>query len=298
MRKKTLLFTALSVIFAAMVMSNEYGVAHVNGLNRTGSDGGMVGCEQSGCHSGGTYNNDSMPPTLFITDVNGNPVTGYHYGNTYIIRVKGTSTAPKFGFQVSASHNYQGTTNPAGWLSTLPITGHDTFINNYSVVEQNHSLDVVNDTLLAEVYWLAPNMPGVDSVDFKFTILNINDDGTVDGDNSTSYTTTIINDTNWTPPPPPPPPPPNSVNELAGDIKIELYPNPLADKLHINIENAASGHYTLSVFDLQGRQATSQNIAITRSFTTSINTSSWASGMYIVQLRNGGVKTTTMIQKQ
>src|ERR1043165_1671846 len=170
MKRRILLFTTLAFVFAVITMSNDQGVARVNGLNLTGSDGGPTGCEGSGCHNGGTYNNDSMQPRLYVTDVNHNPVNWFFPSNVYIITLKGTSTAPKWGYQISVSHTYGGFTYPAGLLISDPPYAHDTFINDYPLVEQTQALNVMNDTIETVVYWTAPIMSGVDTVNFCFTI--------------------------------------------------------------------------------------------------------------------------------
>jgi len=159
MKKRILLFTILIIGVASAIMSNEAGLAHTNGLNRTGSDNGAVGCGGTSCHQGGNYNNTAMTPHLDVYDNQGHGANSFMPGNVYIIKLKGTSTAPKWGFQVSASHtDGLGVVHSAGWMSGTQPYSHDTFIGDYSVVEQWQAWNVVNDTIAATVYWLAPTM--------------------------------------------------------------------------------------------------------------------------------------------
>lgn len=285
MRKGILLFTCTVLLIAAMVMGNEAGVARVSQLNRTGSDSGPVGCDGSGCHNAGTYNNDSLPPSLLITDVNNNPVTSFMPANVYIIHIKGTSTAPKWGFQISCNHTMGGMPYPAGFFLDDPPTSHDTFINDFTIVEQNHILDVVNDTMYAKVYWTAPIASAVDSANFFFSILNSNGDGTEDGDNSNSYSLTL---SHWT----------TLVPALNAELVVNTYPNPFTDKLNISIEHADYAQYNIRAFDMQGKVLYNQSAMINQRHSVSLDASSWAPGIYYVQLSKATAKKLIKVIKQ
>jgi hypothetical protein len=285
MKKRVLAFTLLAFSIMAVVMSNSEGAARVSGLNLTGSDGGTVGCGGTGCHNGGQYTNDSMTPQLFITDAFGNPAGGFMPGQVYIINLKGTSDAPKWGYQISVSWTYQGMLYPSGLLNAGNQNAHDTFINGYPVVENVYPLQVVNDTIRAVAYWTAPYQSAIDTVNFRFTILNINDDSTADGDNSNSYVRQVHH---WT----------TSATQLNADMSINAYPNPCTDRLNIDINNADAGLYSIKVYDAHGRLVTDRMAPITGSYQASLNTGGWAAGLYHVILNCDGKQKAIAVVKQ
>lgn len=288
MKKNFILFTTLSIFTALAIMGNEWGVAHVNGLNRTGSSGLAPGCDGSGCHSGGTFTN-VMPPTVEITDVDGYPTNYFMPGNTYIINMKGTSTAPKWGFQVSGYHlDTSLNRHSAGWLSgTMPYS-HDTFIGNYSVVEQAMALNVVNDTIATTVFWLAPTMPIVDTVYFPFTICNIDDDGTADGDNFVSYSDTLGHWTTET----------VFVSErFRNNIDVTVYPNPASNRLNIRPDDISKGDYYISVFNMSGKPLAWQRFNTNTSRELNLDISNWPAGTYRVIVQKGNTQKVVPIVK-
>jgi hypothetical protein len=287
MKRKLLLFTSLLFAAGFILTSNSNGPGTANGLNRTGSDGGIVGCGGTGCHTGGTFSNDSMPPALYITDVNDNPVTSFLPGNTYIIKLKGTTTAPKWGFQISCSHVFEGDTLPAGWISETSNDYEGHFVNSYAVVEHLFPLTPVNDTMEAEVYWLAPLAPGVDTVTFYFAINNVDGDGTPNNDNWNSYTQTMQH---WT----------ASAGELPplNGMQLVAYPNPVMDKLNIRLDNASFGNYEIKVFDMRGSIIARQTIEPYYPYQTSIDAGNWPAGMYLVEMQGNNMKKVQAVLKQ
>ena len=287
MKRNILLLTAILFIAIAM-MSHQNGPARMTGVNWTGSNGGPTGCEASGCHNGGTYINDSMPPAIYITDDNYLPVICFLPGNTYVITLKGTSTAPKWGFQISPSHTFGIGVYPAGWLTGDLPDAQDTFINDYSLVEHAHTLDVINDTMSVTTYWLAPIMPGVDTVNFHFAILNADGDGTVDGDNSNSYVQPFGH---WTPET-------NSVKELfRNEVSAIVYPNPASDKLNIRLDDFSKGYHFIAVFDIQGKPVVWQKFDAGNSRELQLNTSNWPSGTYRVVVQKGNAQKVMSVVK-
>ncbi|MBL7718368.1 MAG: T9SS type A sorting domain-containing protein [Flavipsychrobacter sp.] len=293
MLKKVLLFTTLIFGVAIAIMSNENGLAHINNMNRTGSDGSAtIGCGGNNCHNGGQYLNDSVPPHLTVLDVFSNPVNCFMPGNTYIIKLRGSSNAPKWAFQASASHlDSSGNRYPAGWISGQSPWSWDVFVGNYSVVEQKQKLTVVDNMMETTLFWLAPTMPIVDTVYFSFTILNCNDDGTIDGDNSNTYIDTLGH---WTPET-------VSLNEpfrFDDGLKIKAFPNPLTDRLFVGLDNLPTGKYALSVFDVRGRVLNRQEVEGGSYTAATVDASNWAAGVYHVLVNKDGFKKTALVVKQ
>lgn len=290
MKKRALLITTILFVVAVTVMSHQTGPSRAAGLNRTGNDGGAATCEGSGCHNGGNYSNDSLPPSIYVTDINYLPVICFMPGNTYVVRLKGTSTAPKWGFQISSTHDTLNQNWAAGWLTGDAPYAQDTFLtgSGYPLVEHAQTLDVVNDTIEMVTYWLAPIMPGVDTVNFHFVILNSNGDGTVDGDNSNSY---VVPLGHWTPQT-------NYVGEIfRNEIEAVAYPNPLTDKLTIRTGDFSGGLYFITVFDMQGKPVVWQKFDAGNSRELQLNTSNWPSGTYRVVVQKGNTQKVLPVVK-
>jgi hypothetical protein len=89
---------------------------------------------------------------------------------------------------------------------------------------------------------------------------------------------------------------PAPVEELLGERKITVYPNPTRGSLAVEITGGDSKEQmTLSVFSSQGVQL--QNIKAT-AITTPVNMSAYPSGWYILRLQVGDKMTEFKIIKQ
>ena len=158
MKKKILLFTSATLFTAAIFMSNAGGPAHISWQNRTGSDGTTNHCGTAGCHvTPGSYT--SLPPEIRVWTIPLQNDTSYYIpADTYQIIIDCQSvTAPKWGFQVSASYN-DGSYHPAGTFFYTNGNLHDTTI---------------------------------DSVTFYCTINLVNGDNLPTGDNYTNFKRTL-----------------------------------------------------------------------------------------------------------
>jgi len=76
-----------------------------------------------------------------------------------------------------------------------------------------------------------------------------------------------------------------NTNEL--EAKIQVYPNP--SRGEFNISNTLEGAATIEISSLNGQLIHSQKL---NSGTTTIQTKSWATGVYILKATNNGVQTT------
>lgn len=71
---------------------------------------------------------------------------------------------------------------------------------------------------------------------------------------------------------------------------VSLYPNPAVDETWVSVEGM--GETSVLVYDMQGRLVVSQHVNVMGDTKIRIETSSMNSGMYYVEVRNGGISKT------
>jgi len=283
MKKKILLFTTLTFLGYILLTSESNGPAQV-GYNRTGSKGNPNTCGALGCHGTGTG------PTVTITlDSNGTAVTHYKDGLTYKVKIHGSGTTnPKYGFQFCAvtgagtSQVSAGTLNSTGTMNVIPVSG-------ISIIE--HSLPftaVTAGTYDTSFTWKAPTTAGGGTITMYCTINAVNGNGTNDnGDVSGNTSITLAEISNV------------GVNTVLNNIAITTYPNPVNNILNVEMSGAEAGAYNIHVYDLRGKNMFTQSATVnTTAYQTTINSSNWAAGMYLLQIEKDGVQRTVQIVKQ
>lgn len=80
---------------------------------------------------------------------------------------------------------------------------------------------------------------------------------------------------------------PTSTNVVENSLEINIFPNPVKNSLQLSFPTAAD--YQVRIFDAAGRQVATETIQ--NNNTLELNTTTWASGLYAVQIRDdkGGV---------
>lgn len=84
---------------------------------------------------------------------------------------------------------------------------------------------------------------------------------------------------------------PTGINQLAIDLQLRVYPNPVNDQLHLEVATDQQLHYQLS--DIGGRILNSGNF---RNSTT-LSMANLAGGLYFLQVDNGAGKTVLKVSK-
>ncbi|MFM2047955.1 MAG: hypothetical protein RI955_501 [Bacteroidota bacterium] len=80
------------------------------------------------------------------------------------------------------------------------------------------------------------------------------------------------------------------INTISSVSSFKIYPNPVNNYFIVNyISETTVGNYTLTVFDISGKQVYNKQIAA-NGRTEVVETSNWTSGEYFVQLRNADNK--------
>lgn len=251
--------------------------------NATGSNGSTsIGCGGSGCHGTAAA---SFTPTLVLDSAGGGTiVTKYTPGKSYVIRLGAINTIggtlPKFGFQCSIV-KATGTTD-AGTIGT--ITGGTTFGTNPMVAVQTSPLSPTTGSGgIATVYavaipWTAP-AAGTGSVKAYAVVNLVDTNGSATGSDKWSTANATFQERTV-----------SAVGEVASNIAVNVFPNPVINNLNIEL----NGTYNIHVFDMSGRLMASQSA----NGNTVVNMQSYATGMYQVVVSKDGANKTISVVKQ
>ncbi len=317
MKKRILLFTAIAGISYLMVTSYTSGAGShqydCSGADVNSGSGNPNGCSTgSGCHG-------TTAPTTGITVVleldsagvtTSSTATGtghYKPGVTYTVKITGTNTTtnnlPKFGFQVAATMGATAATLPvdAGALQStgLPSGVHyvaaprtsSTFYA--SVVEHTTQLSPSSGTggsgtvYVESFTWTAP-VTGSGTVSIWGALNAVNNDGNNSSADKWNVAQLVLNEISS----------PSSVTNVAKDMSVVTFPNPVKNELNLQMNNAVPGTYSFEVFDVMGRSVAKGNLDVNgMSDKTTINTSNWAYGTYNVVIEKGGVRQVAQVVK-
>lgn len=286
MKQKILLFTALTGIAFLTLTSSKNGPADDNEGNRTGGPGSVESCAATDCHSGGTgVTTGTIELRKKSAGLSSTPVTAYEGFVTYYVTVKGTnSTLSHFGFQIDALN----TANKSiGTFGSLGSTIHQTTVAGKVLVEHSQPLPKDgNGEYTATFEWTAPPS-GAGKVTFYGCLNAIDNNDDKFGDTPSSPFSVSFNEN------------PSSVNEVAKKAQVITYPNPFRSALNLTMENAGTGTYNVSAYDLRGKQIYYEDMRYNGgTFTTSINTYKWAAGTYFIQIAKDDFKQVVPVVKQ
>ena len=285
--KRSLLLIAAAGFFYLSLSSYSLGPGITSpGYNCTGSYGSQNTCDGSNCHGG---NSQDVVVDLTIRDMFGNTVSGSQYfpGATYQIKVSGfasNGSFSKYSYQFSASSAY----GPTGG-SFIPTSDlHTAVVGSAIIVEPNQPLNTydANNSYADSFLWKAPTTTAWGQWTLYATVLEANDDGTRYGDKANNYQRTLS-------------PVPLSVASISEQTIINVYPNPVKDQATLKFENAQPGDYQVVVYNTQGQILYQHGEHLNAAdFQTAINTSSWASGNYYMEILNEGKRRVLPMIKQ
>jgi hypothetical protein len=288
MKKRILLSSVSAILFSTLFMSYDNGPGQESNLNISGTSGPGTCGLQGYCHVGGTYT--STVTTVMYDSMGTATVNSWKPGRTYKLVCSGASSAPKYGFQFSAAYYTGSTYLQAGTFSILSTNTHNILVGGFDIVEHSQPLNVVGGQISHSRLWTAPNSTSIDTVDFYLMTNNVNGNGNVNGDNSIRTVAKYGRDTTTSTA--------SITPQLNANLTINTYPNPVTDKLNITISHADKGSYTISLFDMQGKLVNKQTADVNGAYSTSVNTTSLAAGMYHVQLKKDGAQKTMMVVKE
>ena len=90
-----------------------------------------------------------------------------------------------------------------------------------------------------------------------------------------------------------------AIHSISNDVQVNIYPNPTTDFVQVELNNATAGYYQVKVYDAEGHRLWSDDLTCTgNSNTITINTSAWASGIYMLQLTNCSQQRVVKVVKR
>jgi hypothetical protein len=210
----------------------------------------------------------------------------YQPTKTYLLKLNTSRLgAQKFGFQISATDTNH-TVNCGTLIATATgvnsvsssVTGTVSLLEHATpLVASASSISIANS-------WIAPNS-GHGKVSLNAIILAANGNGNADA-NDVYYHITV----NYLEP--------TSVNDLPSSIAITAYPNPTQNNFNLKFENAISGKYLTTIYDLNGRKLQQQEEQINNSAILHFNTENLSKGMYLVHVEKDGAQRVLPITIQ
>lgn len=255
--------SSLTVLF----LSNQGGAATNGTGGMTGAPGDSGSC--SDCHSGGSY-----APTGAITvldEAGTKTVTGYTAGTIYTIRftITASGSPSGYGFQMidikkSDNTNVKGFSTAGAQGTNIQVS---TF-GNREYVEQNKRLasGIIN------VKWKAPATT-TGTVVFYARGNAVNGNSFNTGDSPTASVSAELS------------PLASGVNELAQNVKIETYPNPVTEGVSITLNSEKQRIVKLQITDITGRVVSAQNWQLSTGINQkSVDLNNFIKGAYMLQV--------------
>jgi len=283
MKKRVLLLTAIGGIFYLTLSSYTTGPA-LNSQNRSGAKSSVANCGGPGCHGSSAASSD-VAVTITV-DSSGTPVSEYVPGNTYTVNINATfpTTQPAFGFQYAVVSGTGGSQIQAGSNSSLPTHVASHTFSGLHFIEHTTQLAASSGTGSVSFSWTAP-AAGTGNVTMYCTVNAVNDNNEADGGDISNNSNKVLTELTTT-----------GIASVANNADVKAYPNPVTNVL--NIETDVKGAYNVSVYDLNGKMVTTQNVNAGNATTTVINTNNWIPGMYEVTIEKQGSRTVIPVVKK
>jgi len=220
------------------------------------------------------------------------PVTHYVPGQSYTIKIHGTSTSKNtfFGFQFASVSGTGKAQVQAGSGSGFPhnVTIHHLIVGstNISFVEHDSQLVATSAGVYdASFTWTAPST-GPGNITMYCSLNAVNGDNLQDSADISGNTHVVLTQDM------------SGINTVLDHIRLSAYPNPVINNMSLGLENAATGNYSLHVFNLMGASVASELVEVnSASKTVNLNMSSWAPGVYNIVLEKDGSSKTISIMK-
>jgi hypothetical protein len=281
MKKRSILLSAaFAGVTVLALMGNTIGPAHFGNGDRTGRVNANRTCGSAGCHAAPSAG-VSVSATIIDKSTHQPLTGGYVAGTTYEVRllaVNSVNSNSKFGFQVAI---VDGQNRQAGNFSTTGLNP-DYHIGTSGLVkllEHNKAISAaVSNEYEVTFDWEAPAV-GTGTVTLWAIFNGVNGNGIDDAGDVVSmpFSMTIEENTN------------SYVEAIAPEATVSVYPNPVTDYLNISLGKARSGSYTVTVYDLRGRNIHQDELQVSGSHAgLRIPATDWKPGMYIIRVASSG----------
>lgn len=284
MTKKVLLTTAFTALTFITLTSNKTGPATNGQGNKTGGPGsngetcGMAGCHTSGI---GTTTGAFEVRKRFKPDSNA-IVNSYMPDSLYTVKFTGTHlTLTKFGFQLEVV-KLSDSTN-AGTISNLGPKVQSKTVGGRTLLE--HTDTIAGAQMSITFVWKAPTKNS-GQVRFYGVVNAVNGDGTSANDKTSSPIMIGLAESLNTP-------------YLTKENKFSIYPNPASAVLNIKRQATDNGSYEMQIINNSGQIVSTTNTEVNNGVLEhSVNTSSLASGLYMLRIAHNGEQQVMPFIKQ
>jgi hypothetical protein len=200
------------------------------------------------------------------------------------------SSNDEFGFQFAAVSGTGTSQIQAGTFGTsLPTDVAKTTLSGLDLIEHTDHIAAVTpaDSFVRSFSWTAPST-SVGNITLYLSVNAVNGNHMADVNDVSSNTSKILM----------PYVVASSINNLSNNVKISAFPNPAINQLNVQLAGTP-GDYSICVFDKLGRliQCTTTIASPVNSVTT-LHTTQWAQGTYIIVVENSFGRSITTIEKQ
>lgn len=266
---------------AVLFMANKNGRAFSQGLGNTGAPGDETNSNGTpktcqSCHN--TSSAIQVTLDIEVMDDSGNPITEYIPEQIYDVKVTinsvGSATPAGYGFQLLclkaplgvSGANWQAYSSPA---SNVRIAVASSNGRQYA---EHKGPSSSNEFM---VKWTAPAV-GTGTITFYSCGNGVNLNDSSGGDNAACDQLELAEGEAL------------SDKDFAGEVSLNLFPNPVNDILNLEINGQLTGTFEMRIFNLAGQQVkTSQLDLIVGENKTALDVSDLASGNYFLQLSDG-----------
>lgn len=290
MKKNFLILPVLGMLAYVFLTSNASGP----GGNLTASGGATGGCKGSGCHHQ-TALTAGIKQGIWL-DSAGVIVTKYKAGVTYKLILTDTTligaVLPKHGFQCSVVKGKGTTSTQAGTFSSLPANTGTYVVAGRTIWGHTAPISCVTGTGAAgsayadTVMWTAP-AAGSDTVTVFSLMNNVNMDGSDDPYDTWGLIVKAYPEWAAT----------TEVPGIDNNCSVNCFPNPMANTLHLQLDNMQGVEYTVQVLNVEGRCIANAVIAAGTN-SQMLNTSDWLPGLYTILVNGGLDHMRVMVMKQ
>jgi hypothetical protein len=276
MKRSILLFTSITGILYLSLTS------YSSGPSTGAGHVAVTGCgTASTCH--GAKSSNTHVTISIARKSNNQPVTDNKYNpdSVYKITITGHNAGlTNYGYQFSAT---KGSTQ-AGSFTNIPSGSKTSTTSSLSVVEQSSPITAGSSGLSLSFEWKAP-AAGSGNVALSLAVNAVNKDNSINGDAYSSTQLTLSE---------------QSVgisNTVSEDVSLKAYPNPVSNKLSLDLGSLETGNYRLTVTDLAGKVVLQNNV-INAAKAITVNTTDLARGIYHLQLTNNEIRKTITFVKE
>jgi len=299
-KKRNLLLTVVAGMIYLVFSSHSTGPGRV-GYDCTGAESAGTGTLANptgcSCHSGTALGTIMVALEL---DSAGIATTHYKPGMSYSIKITGTNSSglslPKYGFQIAALKDTVSTATEydAGTFATtgLPTGTHiappiATYMQ-LTVAEHSMPLTLTGTSFSQSFTWTAP-AASTGSISF-WGVANFVT-GLGGASPSDHWNTNNISIAEW--------PSTENVSKIMTEFAIKAYPNPVIERMTLQLANALPGTYKLQAYNINGAFATQNLLEVNETNQViSMDISSWVPGLYTLILEKDNNKKTLLVIKQ